>query len=286
MKTDFSIFNYSATSDLSSELKPTAVQASAKKRFGKKIYFIVGAIAIIAIIATAVLVVPQATATTIPLGINYTVGEKLVYAVTTTDYGNFPTTTGGNQSQISQNSTISVEVVSLNQETYTLNYTTTSTILGNPISSSEVEQVNKTDMASFVALLPIELQQNAPAAANIPNNPFLIAFFNQAEAKVGDTWTIPLPGNDSNLPTSLTISFSAIQNLVVPAGTYKVFKMDFSTSGNSNFNNGVSISGQSYLEYGTCKQIESNLKVVLSTASNADLNGYTINTTLVQQIEP
>ena len=46
-------------------------------------------------------------------------------------------------------------------------------------------------MVVFVALLPIELQQNTGNASNIPNNPFLTSFFNQSEAKVGDTWTIP-----------------------------------------------------------------------------------------------
>jgi len=129
------------------------------------------------------------------------------------------------------------------------------------------------------------LQQNAATAANIPNNPFLMAFFNQAEAKVGDTWTIPFSSNtELNLPASMTITLSAIQNLVVPAGTYKVFKMDYSTSGIPS--NALSISGRSYLEYGTCKQIESNLQVDLPNSGNFGLTGYTIDTTLVQQIGP
>lgn len=289
MKIDFSGLNKSVASDLSSEPEHTNTQASSKKRFGKKIYVTLGAIVIIAIIATAVLLVPPAAAT-IPLGITYTVGEKLVYDVTTTDQieSNFTNLTGETQGQLSANSTISVYVVSLVQDTYTLNYTATTTILGYNFSSSELQQVNETDMVGFVALLPIELQLNIGNASNIPNNPVLTPFFSQSEAKVGDTWTIPFSSNPE-LPASLTVTLSAIQNLVVPAGTYKVFRMDFSTSGNSNPsnpNNILSISGDSYLEYGTCKQIESTLQVVLSTSPNVLLNGYTIDTTLVQQIEP
>jgi hypothetical protein len=207
-----------------------------------------------------------------------------VYAVTTTDQigSNFTNLTGETQGQLSFNSTISIYVVSLDQETYTLNYTATSTILGTTFSSSELQQVNKTDMASFVALMPIELQTNANSAANIPNNPFLLSFFNQADAKVGDTWTLYSNSGVGNL----VITLRAIQNLVVPAGTYKVFKIDYSTSGNPNSNNALSISGTSYLEYGTCKQIQSTLQVIISTSPSAYLTGYTIDTTLVQQTEP
>jgi len=284
MKTDFSGLNNPVPSDSSSEPGPSIAQISSKKRFSKKIYAAIGAIIIIAIIAVAVLLVPIGTADTIPLGVNYTVGETLVYAVTTTDQigSNFTNLTGETQGQLSFNSTISIYVVSLDQETYTLNYTATSTILGTTFSSSELQQVNKTDMASFVALMPIELQTNANSAANIPNNPFLLSFFNQADAKVGDTWTLYSNSGVGNL----VITLRAIQNLVVPAGTYKVFKIDYSTSGNPNSNNALSISGTSYLEYGTCKQIQSTLQVIISTSPSAYLTGYTIDTTLVQQTEP
>jgi len=285
MKTDFSSLNNSVASDSTSEPEHVTVQTPSNKRFGKKIYVTIGAIVIVAIIVTAVLLVPPATANTIPLGINYTVGEKLVYDVTTIDQigSNFTNLTGETQGQNSVNSTISIYVVSLDQETYTLNYTSTSALLGYTFSSSELQQINESDMVGFVALLPIELQQNAEnSSINIPNNSAPIEFFNETQAKVGDTWTLYSNSGAGNL----VITLRAIQNLVVPAGTYKVFRMDYSTSGNTNPNDAFSISGTSYLEYGTCKQVESTLQVVISNSPNAYLNGYTIDTTLVQQIEP
>ena len=285
MKTGFSSLNNSVASDSASEPEHVTERTPSKKGFGKKIYVTISAVIIAAIIVTAILLVPPATANTIPLGINYTVGEKLVYDVTTTDQigSNITNLTGETQGQLSMNSTISIYVVSLDQETYTLNYTSTSTLLGDTFSSSELQQVNESDMVGFVALLPIELQPNAEnSASNVPNNSAPIEFFNETEAKVGDTWTLYSNSGVGNL----VVTLRAIQNLGVPAGTYKVFRMDYSTTANSNPNDALSISGTSYLEYGTCKQVESSLQVVISTSPNDYLNGYTIDTTLAQQTEP
>jgi len=136
MKKDFSSLNDFLASDSTPEPKHVTAQTPPKKRFGKKIYITIGVVVIVAILVTAVLLVPPATANTIPLGINYTVGEKLVYDVTTTDQigSSYTNLTGEIQGQLSANSTISIFVVSLDQETYTLNYTATSTILGYTFS--------------------------------------------------------------------------------------------------------------------------------------------------------
>ena len=59
----------------------SAAQRSGFRRFGKKLYAVV-AIVLVAVIAVALLV-PQGAAT-IPLGVEYTVGEKMVYNTTET----------------------------------------------------------------------------------------------------------------------------------------------------------------------------------------------------------
>jgi len=73
--------------------------------------------------------------------------------------------------------------------------------------------------------------------------------------------------NVSVIAEDLKITFKAIQDLTVDAGTYKVFRMDFSTrfgipeNQSSNLNANMDLTGQSYLEQDTCKQVQSTLQI-------------------------
>jgi hypothetical protein len=102
----------------------------------------------------------------------------------------------------------------------------------------------------------------------------------------------------------MTITFGGIQNITVPAGTYEVFKVDtlsnltmsikLPTSGNYTnppFTVNMTISGQTYIEYGTCRRIESNMQMTqMPSSSQAGGTSATISisakTTLVQHIKP
>ena len=91
---------------------------------------------------------------------------------------------------------------------------------------------------------------------------------------------------------NLTVTFKAIQDLSVPAGNYHVFSIDYSTGVEANqdlLDMNVQLSGESYLETGSCKQVESNLLVTLSLssrlASSVSLNlALTISTRLVSDV--
>ena len=98
----------SATSPASSSEQPTP-QIISKKRLGKKIYITLAAIIAIVIIIAAVLLVPQGNAEVISLGVHYSAGEKLTYDVTTST----STQSGNSSSNLSEQSTLTVDVLSL-----------------------------------------------------------------------------------------------------------------------------------------------------------------------------
>ena len=156
--------------------------------------------------------------------------------------------------------------MSFDGQIYTLNYTETSSLGDETVTTSNLVSVQESDMVTFLSVLPVELQEVAAFSDTNSSNPFMMASFNQTQAKVGDTWQIPMnTGNSANLNAeNMTVTFAAIQDLTVPAGTYKVFRIDFSANENQGSpltssllldNIQMQISGQSYLEYGTCKQM-------------------------------
>jgi hypothetical protein len=293
----------SVPSETPSSSDQPAIHHRGVNRFGKKLYAI-AAIIVIAVIAIALLI-PQ-TAATIPLSVEYTVGEKMIYntieavtfqadntAIPAEQSVQVPNTT-------SINSTAIVNIVDFDGEYYTLNHTITGTLGQTPVSISFIEKVNKTGYTSY--FLPGGTQQ--VMTSNMSNNPFVTALLAQPEVKVGDTWQIPMSSGNSNVSITgeLTIKFGGIQDITVPAGTYRVFKIDVSsnnftmnvkvpTHANNTiapFTTNISISGQIYIEYGTCRQIQSNMQTISSTqavGASATISTST-QTTLVQHIKP
>jgi len=262
-------------------------------KFGKKFYAIT-ALIVVVVIAIALLI-PQGAAT-IPLSINYQVGEKMSYETTET----ITAPIEGTMKTETINSTSTLEVVDFDGETYTLNHTLTSMVLDQPFSTSLTEKLNKTGYASY--FLPGETK------ALLSNSSLLSTLLTKPEAKVGDTWEISLDTGNSTVGTKgmLTLTFGAIQEIKVPAGEYKVFRIDVSSSNLNSYvkipgtsslpgspgaatisNIVMSISGQMYLEYGTCRQIESNMQFNISVQTKI-LNtetSYSSHMMLTQHIE-
>jgi hypothetical protein len=263
---------------------------------------------VIAVIATALLT-PRGIAI-IPLTVNYTVGEKMIYnrAETMTFQVDNTTIASGQMGPIpsttSFNSTESVEVVDFDGEYYTLNHTVTLIMeQWSPISMSFVEIVNKTGFSSY--FFSVGTQQ---VVFNVSSSPFssysfVSALLARPEVKVGDTWQVPMStGNSSfEITGNLTVTLGGIQDITVPAGTYEVFKIDFSSNNlsmNLNFppnatgtnvptTLNMSISGQKYLEYKTCREIESNIEMTHSYEVG-ELNVYcncSSQTKLVQHLQ-
>lgn len=285
--------------------QPT-VQTSPRKRLGKKLY-IGAAIAAIAVI-TIVLLIPPGAAT-IPLNVNYLVGEKMVYnttvAVTYQSYNTTMSTSPIIQPQsnasVSMNSTI--EVISFDGEYYTLNHTMTSPTSQKPSSVWYLEKMNKTGYSTYI--FNLGQQQINTNASSSSLNPYLTSLLNRSEVKVGDTWPVQLPiVNNSfiQMTGDLMMTFQGFEDLTVPAGTYRVFRVDMAShdltmqvslpqnvSGISLASTAkLAMDGQMYMEYGTLRQIKSSMQETVSFES-AMMNytmGMTMEMTLVEHTKP
>jgi hypothetical protein len=282
--------------------------APKRRLFGRKIYFMIFAIIAILIISVTLLI-PQGAAS-IPLNVNYTVGEKMVYDTTMTSsfqYGNSTLPTGIT-SQLPNNTSINmqqtIEVTGFDGEYYTLNHTMTLSTNSKPLTISLTEKMNKTGYSAYLLNLGSTQQE-------IPNNgvtstSFLAQLLSKPEVKVGDSVEVPFPSGNSSIGITgdLTMTFKGIQDLTVPAGTFKVFRIDINSNNlkmnynlplgsSSNFTPAnitmsLDMNSQMYIEYGTMRQIKSNMQETV-TMQSATLNyGMSTNMdmTLVEHNSP
>ena len=260
---------------------PTEVSKKSRKKL-----YAVAAIVVVAVIVGALLV-PQGTAS-IPLNVDYTVGEKMVYDTTLTmSVENFDSALasglmGTSPSDISMNAQQTIEVIDFDGEYYTLNQTTTMTLVGQPLSYSVLQKMNKTGYSTYIFNLG-DAELSVPDTSYASNS-YLTQLLSRSEVKVGDSITIPFPSALSNmgLTGDLTMTFRGIEDLTVPAGTYKVFRVDL-TSNNLSMDYGSSMSAiglnsasmnldlnyQMYMEYGTLRQIKSTMQESVSLQSSA-----------------
>jgi hypothetical protein len=274
-----------------------ALQASSKKRFGRKLYVTAAALVVLAVVAAALLI-PQGAAT-IPLNVNFTVGEKMVYntteQITVLEYN---TTVGQPPEDTIINMTSIVEVVDFDGDYYTLNhtYTIVSGAFYPPSNSfSHLEKINKTGYSTYI------FPGGTQTVTNASGNLYLTELLNRSEVKVGDKWTVPLDTGNANfgMTGELTMTFGGFQDITVPAGTYRVFRVDMTSSNltlrtsASGYGNNLHFailtqSGTMYMEYGTLRPIKNTMQETVSIQS-ASVNytySLTSQTELVQHIIP
>jgi hypothetical protein len=282
---------YSVPSETPSE-QPT-LPAPSRKRFGKKLYAAI-AVAVVAVIVVALLI-PQGAAI-IPLSVEYTVGERMVYDATQTMTMQISNSTIGSalglgsNNTLTMNSTTTVDVVDFDGEVYTLNYTSTMNLLGKPVSFSYLEKVNKTGYTTI--LFSGATEALAPSVGS--QDPVLTGILGKSEVKVGDTWEIPVNPNNASIGItgSLVLTFKGIQDITVPAGTYKVFRVDMTSKDigmqTSAVSTTMSVNGEYYVEFETGRQIENNMQMTIQSQVMGVDTSITMSatTTLVQHTLP
>jgi hypothetical protein len=275
------------------------------RRFGKKPYVAAIAVVAIAIIAVAFFI-PQGGAT-IPLSVDYVVGEKMVYdntlTMATTSY-NLGSKVFATPNSTTMNMQQTIEVVGFDGENYLLNDTFAIALLGRPLSFTLTEKMNKTGYSTY--LLNMGSTQTEVPKTGLSSNSYLAQLLSKPEVKVGDSISIPYPTTGSSVQTTgeLTIKFNGPEDLTVPAGTYKAFRIDMTSSNlkmnlNSSTNASsiilpkelsisMNITSSIYLEYGTMRQIKSTMQET-SFYQSSTLNmtyQMTMDMTLKQHTKP
>jgi len=248
-----------------------------RKLFGKKLYLIIGLIAVITVVSalTIMYFLPRGLGAKISLGMNYSVGEKMTYDVTITISAMGQT--------ITQQGTIKNEILSFDG----VNYTIRQTVRVESQEFSYTFRMNKTGHILDFSSLPPELQQTYSSIMGIPG---FGSYFPRNEARVGEGWQIPINIHEGQYSLNGTMYYgvSGVANITVPAGTYEVFKIDivaanvigtYQSSG-TTVNMALSLSAYGYLENATCRPIEFNIQV----AATASTTGQTVSMSIAIQI--
>ena len=217
---------------------------------------------------------PTATPTippgnTIPLNLNYEAGEKMYYTTINT-----LTNQINNDTSETEPTTMIIysmmEILSFDGEKYNINQTSTA-------ATSEYTIIEPLESVSKTSYYDNFIAPGAPDFfLDATNNPSLTEFVTKTQVQVGDTWNLPVStGNQSyGITGTLTIKFEALQILSTIAGTFSVFKINISSDSliihanldndplniNAQNNTKISISGETYLEYGTCRVIKAELR--------------------------
>jgi hypothetical protein len=270
----------------------TPVPPIPSRRSRKKIFAIVGTISVAAVVLALMLMflIPPSVGETIPLSYNYTPREEMTYNITMTG-----TSSTGQNISTPITESLSISVISFDGENYTINQTATIPMpSGAPISYSVTIKMNKTGYSTNL---------NSTSGFQSPFSMFgsVWPFGQKTEAKVGETIQVPLNETFSSysLNGTVTLKFGEIQNITVPAGEYRVFKIDISSGnismvvnspasfGNVSISEIFSFNGQTYLEYGTCRLVESQLQetMAIQTATMNSTQDISMQMILVHHVK-
>lgn len=256
---------------------PTIPTQEPVKKSRKKMYALMAAVAVaavvIAVVVAPVFQVPPGYGQTIPFGLNYNVGEQLTYSISIT--------VSANGQQVAETGNMSMQVVSFDGDNYTINVATHYEVEGASYDNSYTEIINKADQLVGTQNLPAQLQNDYSMIQGSPGNAM---FLNRTTIQVGQTIQVPISFSNSTLSISGTenVKVYDIENVTVPAGTYKTFRLDISidntqatgqVSGQTvvadyNFNGHIS------MDYNTCRPVEFNIQ------GSGSAEGETMNLTI------
>jgi hypothetical protein len=250
---------------------PTPMEPVKKSR--KKLYVLIGAVAVAAVLIAVVLgsisPVPQGLGENIPYSLSFNVGENLTYSLSAT--------VSANGQQVTETGNMNMSVVSFDGENYTINEPTHIEAEGVPYDTSVTLIMNKAGQMVGTPNLPSQLQN---AYSIIQGSPMTPMFFNRTEIQVGQTYKFPISFSNStmNISGTVNIKVADIENVTVPAGTYKTFKLELSTSNFQVSSQGnsatLSVTAQVRMDYTTCHVID------LSLQETGNAEGSTMSLTM------
>ena len=262
----------------------TSVEPTRKSR--KKLYALLGIVLIAVLISVVVITffVPGGLGETIPYGFNYAVGEKMVYDLS------LSVNMGGQST--SETGMVSMDILSFDGDNYTINETVSFTVQGMPQQEvSFTLRMNKFGQMTDFSGLPSEMQSIYSMFGGVPG---FGSAFNRTEARVGESWQLPMNLGNSTFNMSGTINyrFGEVQNVTMAAGTFKTFKIEISTNDVHASMMGVSMSinmhGWIRQEYGTCRAIDMNLEATETASGQGQSMTLTVSMqmTLRQYVKP
>jgi hypothetical protein len=215
------------------------------------------------------------------LGINYVQGEKMTYEI--------DMTMEMMGQEFSYTMTLMIEILYKENGTYTVRTTFGLMNQTQPMATYSITaKVNETGHTVEFLDVPPDFQQTMSSFSFMPGNGF---YFPKGEAKVGDSWQIPIDmqTEEFNFTGTINNKITETRRINVPAGTYDVFKLEFTSSEFNleyetppelNMTEPIEIDmtmkGYEYFEKGTCRVVEAKIEQTTSMS----MMGQTISVTI------
>ncbi|MCL2477814.1 hypothetical protein [Candidatus Bathycorpusculum sp.] len=276
------------------------IQRNDKKRH-RSLYAIFAVLGVFIVITAAVLLISQnessqSDSSTRELRLNYAVGERMVYEHTNIATNQMPNTElplPDTTNSVNSDSTLIIEVLSENSNSYTVKQTRAMTpgfgVAIPPITLS-------IDKASYYKNFVDP--QGQFLFFNADSNPTLLAYLAKDKITIGDVWIIPVnTGNASlGLTGEVTLTFADTQEIPVPAGIFQTMRIEITSkdllyhsdgtilSGIDGMN--LQINGTSYVELGTFRAIKADLIQILTNAQGIVISTWYSEKTLVEYTKP
>lgn len=245
---------------------------------GKKLRLVFITLIVILIVVVALFSASWNKVETVSLETHYMVGEKLTYRLTSvyTSQNEKETVTAP-----STQSTLTIEVLNINPDSYLLNYTIIPEV-AEGIPTSHALEVNRADAINLFTLMPVTLLQYTQSI-NF-SIPIETAILSQKEAKFGEIIHVPVICSNIETPDAeITIKPLESENIMVDAGDFKVFRLDFAQVQQTTLNpeeGYAGVLGWAFLEIGSGKQIKSGLQFNMTTAVESAVT--TFESTLIK----
>jgi hypothetical protein len=257
--------------------KASGPQTNGKKN-DRKLYASIAGLTVVLIVLAA-LFIPQSAGSSLELSLNYKVGEHMVYDTintVTNQVVNTSLSLPGITNNQSFNSTLTLDVIGSNADNYLVNETIVSIpdLFSHSLPPLSLNVSKSSYYNNFMAPGGPLIFYNASSI------PTISAYLAEPTVKVGGVWKIPVnTGNASlGLTGEVTLSFAELQDLSVPAGTFKTIRVEVISNTLSLHSDGSSIikipsgmtlqlNGTSFIEQGTCRLIKADLTQATTTNS-------------------
>jgi hypothetical protein len=199
-----------------------------------------------------------ASGETVSLSYNYKVGQKMSY-----DMGLSMNALGESQTQ---NMTVSEEILDFNGTIYTVQ-----TIAEAPGVSAQtnVMKMDKSGRITDFGNTPSSVQETFNSLFSMPG---FGSYFPVQQAKIGESWTVPINTSILGLSTQGTVSnkITEIKSITTSAGTFNAVKSELTahmlaTTADSNGVGTLTIdvNGYGYMEKGTCTPIDYKVNITI-----------------------
>lgn len=258
----------------------------------RKWYAIVSAVAVATILLASFIVAPPGEI--LDLRLNYTIGERMVYEFTETVVNRWVNISNPQPATDTRSYVLALDIVNQTGASYILNQTQAPALA--QLENSQPELCNESRNPLYSAVIP----PGGPLIFfNASNSPTLGPYLEETSVRTGDVWTLPLNSANASLGLTgtVTVAFAGIEEVTVPAGTYKAVRIEITSStltvnpdSDTPYQKGMTLqfNATTYLEQGTCRLIKTELtqETHLSALGTENVAIVHIEETLIQHTKP